>query len=55
VTLPNLAHAIGRAKALFQDKPVWLRMQQNGMTVDVSWHNSARHYADLYRQVAKPD
>jgi starch synthase len=55
VTRPNLTEAIRRAKALFQDKPVWLRMQQNGMTVDVSWHNSARHYADLYRQVAKPD
>jgi starch synthase len=55
VTRPNLTEAIRRAKALFQDKPVWLRMQQNGMTVDVSWHNSARHYADLYRQVAKLD
>jgi starch synthase len=55
VTRPNLTEAIRRAKALFQDKPVWLRMQQNGMTVDVSWHNSARHYADIYRRVAKPD
>jgi len=55
VTRPNLTEAIRRAEALFQDKPVWLRMQQNGMTVDVSWHNSARHYADLYRQVAKLD
>jgi starch synthase len=55
VTRENLTEAIGRAKALFQDEPVWQRMQQTGMTVDVSWHNSARHYANLYRQVAKPD
>jgi starch synthase len=55
VTRQNLTEAIRRAKALFRNKPAWQRMQQNGMTVDVSWHNSARHYADLYRQVAKPD
>ncbi len=55
VTRENLTGAIRRAKALFQDKTAWLRMQQNGMSVDVSWHNPARHYADLYRQVARPD
>jgi glycogen synthase len=27
-------------------------LQSNGMAVDVSWRNSARHYADLYRQIA---
>jgi len=45
--------AIRRAGALFQNKPAWRTMQTNGMTVDVSWRNPARHYADLYRQVAK--
>jgi starch synthase len=55
VTSENLAGAIRRAKALFHNKPVWQRIQRNGMTVDVSWHNRARHYADLYRQIAKPD
>ena len=53
VTSENLAVAIRRAKALFHNKPVWQTMQKNGMTVDVSWRNPARHYADLYRQVAK--
>ena len=53
VTSENLAVAIRRAKALFHNKPVWRRMQKNGMTVDVSWRNPARRYADLYRQVAK--
>jgi len=55
VTSQNLADAIGRAKALFRNQPVWQGMQKNGMAVDVSWHNSARRYADLYRQVARPD
>jgi starch synthase len=53
VTSENLAGAIRRAKALFHNKPVWRSMQRNAMAVDVSWQNSARHYADLYRQVAK--
>jgi starch synthase len=54
VTSEALGGAIRRAKALFHDKPVWLGMQGNGMTVDVSWHDPARRYADLYRQVARP-
>jgi starch synthase len=55
VTSENLAGAICRAKGLFHNKPAWQGIQRNGMTVDVSWHNRARHYADLYRQIAKPD
>ena len=54
VTREQLGVAIRRAKALFHDKPVWRGIQRNGMTADVSWHNSARHYADLYRRVAGP-
>ena len=54
-TSENLAGAIRRAKGLFDNKPAWQRIQKNGMTVDVSWHNRARHYADLYRQIAKPN
>ncbi len=52
VTADNLAVALRRAAALYRDKPVWRRMQQNGMSTDVSWHNSARNYAALYRDVA---
>ena len=53
VTVENLAGAIRRAGAWFNDKPVWRSIQKNGMTVDVSWRNSARRYADLYRQIVK--
>ncbi len=55
MTSENFGGAIRRAKAFFHDKPVWQGLQKNGMTVDVSWRNPARHYADLYRQVAGPD
>ena len=51
ITIDNLAGAIRRAGALFHDKPVWRNVQENGMAVDVSWRNSARQYAGLYRQV----
>jgi starch synthase len=54
VTSEAFGGAIRRAKALFHDKPVWQRMQKNSMTVDVSWRDRARQYADLYRQVARP-
>jgi starch synthase len=52
VTRENLAAALHRANTLFGNKPVWRKLQSNGMAVDVSWRNSARHYADLYRQIA---
>lgn len=54
VSSESLAGAISRAKTLFQNKPVWQRMQKNAMNVDVSWRNPARQYAGLYRKLARP-
>jgi starch synthase len=51
VARENLADAVSRAKILFHDKDGWRTMQSNGMATDVSWHNSARQYATLYRQI----
>jgi starch synthase len=53
VIIENLAGAIRRAGALFLDKPAWRNVQEGGMIVDVSWRNSARQYARLYRQIVK--
>jgi starch synthase len=53
VSSESLAGAVRRAKALFHNKPVWQRMQKNGMNVDVSWRNPARQYAGLYRKLAR--
>jgi starch synthase len=45
--------AIGRAIALYRDKPAWKRMQQAGMKCDVTWTRSAAAYANLYRSLLK--
>ncbi|MBR0694163.1 glycogen synthase GlgA [Bradyrhizobium lablabi] len=47
-----LAHALRKANLLFNDKVTWRRLQHNGMTTDVSWHNRAGRYAALYRELA---
>lgn len=51
VTEETLAAAIRRTAALFADKAIWSRIQQNGMQCDVSWHDPARRYAALYREL----
>jgi starch synthase len=53
VTAGALADSLRRAHLIFHDKPVWQRLQTTGMSVDVSWRTPARHYADLYREVAR--
>jgi starch synthase len=52
VTTENLREAISRANTLFRNKALWRKMQRNSMSTDVSWHNSARQYASLYRQMS---
>jgi starch synthase len=51
VTAEDLAAALRRASITFHDKPAWQSLQRHGMTTDVSWHNRASHYADLYRDM----
>jgi starch synthase len=51
VTPENLSAALRRASVLFQGKSDWLRLQRNGMAVDVSWRNRAGRYAGLYRDI----
>jgi starch synthase len=51
VTVENLAAALRRANMAFPDKQAWRRLQDNGMSTDVSWRNPASRYAALYREV----
>ena len=51
VTSENLADALRRAHAAFRDKAAWRRLQQSGMSTDVSWRGRAARYADLYREI----
>jgi starch synthase len=49
----RLAAAIRRTIELYADAPVWARMQENGMSADVSWRDPARRYARLYRDLVQ--
>jgi starch synthase len=51
VTTENLAVALRSAHALFRDKPAWQKIQETGMSTDVSWRDRASRYADLYREM----
>ena len=44
----SLQNALTRAARLYDDKPLWQKMQRRGMASDVSWTRSAAHYAKLY-------
>ncbi len=46
-----LVAALTRALALYADAPAWHRLMVSGMQRDFSWRESARRYADLYREV----
>ncbi len=51
VTAEALSGALRRASISFHDKPAWQHLQRNGMTTDVSWHNRAGRYAELYHDI----
>jgi starch synthase len=51
VTVENLAGALRRANIAFHDNQAWRRLQDNGMSTDVSWRNRASQYAALYHAV----
>ncbi|MBR0717075.1 glycogen synthase GlgA [Bradyrhizobium liaoningense] len=51
VTSDNLGAALRKANIAFHDHLTWRRLQQSGMTTDVSWRNRAGQYAALYRDV----
>lgn len=39
---------IQRAVSIYQKKPLWRKLQENGMSQDLSWKRSAQEYAALY-------
>ena len=46
-----LQAALSRLSALWRDRPVWERMQRNGMAADVSWRGPASRYLALYQSL----
>jgi len=50
-TVHGLQECILRSLAAYADKPVWRKIQQNGMRRDFSWKRSAEEYLALYEAV----
>ncbi len=48
-----LFSAVQRAIKNFENKEVWKKIQQNGMTKDYSWSHSAEQYVELYKLTKK--
>ena len=46
-----LIDTVKRAINDFHNKPVWRKIQMNGMTKDYSWKHSAEEYINLYNKV----
>jgi starch synthase len=45
-----LSEALGRAVAVYHDRPLWNRLVEIGMRQDWSWARSAERYIELYEQ-----
>ena len=52
VTQVALSSALGKAAALWNDKPAWSRLQQNALRAEVGWGRPARRYAEVFRAAA---
>ena len=49
-TSDALYAAVQRAIKTFNDKAIWVKIQQNGMSKDYSWEHSAKEYVALYEK-----
>jgi starch synthase len=47
----EMKDAVGRALALYYDKPLWKKLVRNVMNVDFSWTASANKYGEMYRSL----
>jgi starch synthase len=46
-----LMSAVRRAKVLFRERAIWLRMVLRAMTRDFSWATAAHRYVAVYREL----
>lgn len=49
--LEESAHALSRATQLYEQSELFSDLQKKIMTLDFSWHNSASHYVQMYREL----
>jgi starch synthase len=50
-TAESVISALRDAIEVFEDVPIWNRLVDNGMRVDVSWARSAKAYERLFNRV----
>ncbi len=50
----ELLGCLQRAMLVYRDKATWQQIQRTGMKRDISWHNSARQYVEVYQRVLQP-
>ncbi|MCL4229999.1 MAG: glycogen synthase [Dehalococcoidia bacterium] len=48
-----LLAAFERARAAFDDLPLWRQLQANGMQADMSWGPSAKRYVEVYERALR--
>lgn len=47
----DMLHVIEGAVELYKDKKIWRRLQENAMSSDISWKESAEEYRKLYEKL----
>lgn len=47
------ANGLLRALNTYKNKPIWIKLQQNGMDKDFSWQHSANAYVEVYKSLLK--
>jgi len=49
----SLLQGLDRALEAYSEPPLWQKIRHQGMTQDMSWHQAAEQYLDLYRLCKK--
>lgn len=49
----NMINGIKYALNVFKNKKEWKQLMKNAMETDNSWNTSAKHYMDVYKELAK--
>jgi len=48
----NMLNGIKYALSIFKNKKEWKQLMKNAMETDNSWNTSAKHYLDVYKELA---
>lgn len=51
----DMLHTIERAVSFYDQKGIWNKLVNRVMNLDYSWHNSAKKYSKLYKQLTRKE